>query len=143
MKNHYTALVQSGFLSRAKKQLTQANSLLKGDYSVDMDEEFVWYFDQKEKALDFDELYNTLNISEFVEDAYEEGLEDTDVIFINSPGFLILCGAKKNTVYTTALDQYEQEGIMPYYFTKRKVNGRIIWFCLAWLIIPFSIPCYN
>ena len=143
MKNHYTALVQSGFLSKARKQLTQANSLLKDDFDMDMDEEFVWYFDQKDKALDFDDLYNALDIPAFIEEAYEEGVEDTDVIFMNSPDFVILCGAKKNIIHTTALDQYEEEGIMPYYYTKRKVNGRIIWFCLAWLIIPFSIPYYN
>jgi hypothetical protein len=144
MKNHYTALVQNGFLSKAKKQLKQACAVLfNDDPFMNMDEDFVWYFDQKEKALDFNELYDTLEVATFVQETYEEGAEDDDVIFMNSSDFIILCGAKKKIVHNVALEQYEQEGAIPYYFTKRKVNGKIVWFCLIWLTLPFNIPCYN
>lgn len=143
MKNNYTALVQSGFLSKAKKQLIQASSILNDDPFMGMDEDFVWYFDRKEKVLDFNELYDTLEVASFVQEAYEEGAEDDDVIFMNSSDFIILCGAKKKIVYNVVLEQYEQEGTIPYFFTKRKINDKVIWFCLIWLTLPFNIPCYN
>lgn len=143
MKNHYIALVNSGFLSNAHKQLKEARMFLKGASDYYHKDEFMWYFDRKNKKADFSQLYDELEVAGYVSDAYEAGAHPTDIIILNSPDFLILCGQKKKVVMEAAREHYVYEGIMPYYTTKRKINGKIYWFSFSWLTVPFNIPNYN
>jgi len=143
MKNHYKALVDSGFLLNAHKQLKEAGLILKGSDGPFFEDKFMWYFDLKNKKADFSQLYNDLEVAEYITEAYNSGAEDTDVIILNAPDFVILCGQRKKIVMEATHDQYDFEGIIPYYITKRKIDGKIYWFSFSWLTVPFNIPNYN
>ena len=151
-KSNFKALVNNGFLSKAHTQLNDAQAAISTNgYPFEPSfegapiDEFIWYFDRKEKRFDFDALYNEVNIPSFVLDAYDQGFgaEDDDIIIMNSPDFVIYCSTKKSAVADAALADYNENGVLPYYYTKRKIEGKVFWFCLSWLIIPFFPPMYN
>jgi hypothetical protein len=148
MKDHYKALVQNGFLSKAGVQLNDAQAMINDPFEPSFDhtiDEFIWYFDHDEKKYDFNSLYSEVDIPSFVQDAYDQGFgaEADDVIIMNSPDFVIYCSTKKAATYEAAMHDYDKNGVMPYYFCKRKIENRVYWFCLSWLIIPFFPPCLN
>ena len=143
MKNHYTALVRSGFLSKAKKQIGVAKANLLNTQYDDTMSSFTWYFDLKNKKLDFDELYISMDIPTYIREAYLNGAEEDDVIILNSPEFIIFCAQKKRMVEEAAVEEYDYNGILPYHITKRKIDNQIYWFCMSWLQLPFIPPSYN
>lgn len=152
IRNNFKALVSSGFLSKADAQLNDAQATINTNgYPFEPSfegapiDEFFWYFDLDEKKFDFDSLYREVDIPSFVLDAYDQGFgaEDDDIIIMNSPDFVIYCSTKKKVVADAAIADYNENGVMPYYYTKRKIHGKVYWFCLSWLIIPFFPPCLN
>ena len=147
MKNHFKALVKNGFLAKANTQLNDAQAMIKDPFesSFEYEEDFMWYFDREEKKLDFDTLYDELDIPSFVYEAYDQGYgaEDDDVIIMNSFDFTLYCSTKKAVTRQAAYADYNENGVMPYFFTKRVIDGKVFWFCLSWLMIPFTAPNYN
>lgn len=141
---HYNILVEVGFLRDAASQLLAAQSNLQQDFDISDKHNIDWYFDSKNKRMDFDYYYNELGLDEFAAKHMELVIKnDTDVLIINTPEGYVYCGYRKRDVINLAMVNYNEEGLLPYYTTKRKVDGRIVWFCLTWTIIPFNPPNYN
>ncbi len=143
MKDHYTALVHSGFLSKASQELDVARTYLKGTEALQLSHDFMWYFDKKQKKAVFNDLYEDLDVAGYVTEAFNAGAKPEDVIVLSSPDFLILCAQKKSIVTEAATEHYSFEGIIPYYTTKRTINGKVHWFTFSWLTIPFTPPNFN
>ena len=139
MKDHYLALVNSGFMSKANKQLiTAAKHLTMESNHAN---EAMWYFNHKEKKLDFEAMCEYIDFSEFLYD--EEGanfdsLKEDDVIIMHTSDFIIFCSRKKKAVENAMKDEYYSNGTLPYYTTKRTINNTVVWFCFSWLFLPFN-----
>ena len=139
MKDHYLALVNSGFMSKASKQLNTAVKHLTKEN--DHTNKAMWYFDHKEKKFDFDSMCDYIDIPNFLqskEGADFDSLEDDDVIIMHTSDFIIFCSRKKRAVVDAMKDEYYTNGTIPYYTTRRTVNGTVIWFSFSWLFIPFN-----
>tara|TARA_R110000803_G_scaffold130222_1_gene197519 strand:+ start:500 stop:934 length:435 start_codon:yes stop_codon:yes gene_type:complete len=139
MKDHYLALVNSGFMSKASKQLNNAvNHLTKESDHINED---MWHFDRKEKKYDFDSMCDYIDIHSFLyskEGADFDSIEDDDVIIMHTSEFIIFCSRKRKAVEGAMRDEYYTNGTIPYYTTKRTINNTVIWFSFSWLFMSFN-----
>jgi len=153
MTNHFNTLIDVGFFYKADDQFYLAQNLLhrsimmEEDYEEHHDgeyDEFQWNFDAAEKKADFDYYYKELGLSSFIADQIEILDQRKDgVAVISTPEGYVYCGYQKKDVLDIVQHNFDRVGLLPYYITKRKIKGRIVWFCLTWSIIPFDPPNYN
>lgn len=144
MVNHYNILVDVGFLRDTVSQFRVAQTNLQQDLMMDESDSLNWYFNPADKKADFDYYYEEIGLCEFVAEHLKTTIKDEDdVLIINTPKGYIYCGYRKKEIVELAIEGYNQEGLLPYYTTKRKIGGKIVWFCLAWTTIPFDPPNYN
>tara|TARA_R110000868_G_scaffold35758_2_gene127760 strand:- start:1280 stop:1714 length:435 start_codon:yes stop_codon:yes gene_type:complete len=139
MKDHYLALVNSGFLSKANKQLSTAVKQLAMEN--DQHDEAMWYFNREEKKLDFDSMCDYMDIREALCNSPGtdfDSLEYSDVVIMHTSDFIIFCSRKKRAVEDAMRDEYYENGTIPYYTTKRTINNTVVWFCFSWLHMPFN-----
>jgi hypothetical protein len=139
MKDHYLALVNSGFMSKANKQLNTAIEQLTKE--SDHTDEAMWHFNRREKKLDFEAMCDYIDLPEFLHDkegADFDSLEEDDVIIMHTSDFIIFCSRKRKAVEDAMRDEYYTNGTIPYYTTKRTINNTVVWFCFSWLFMPFN-----
>ena len=142
MTNHYKALVGVGFLSNVERQLEAAQDAIMSTHPLD--DHFHWDFDVSTKKMYFDMCFSDLYISEFVANYFKSTpIEKDDVLVINTSVEYIYCSYSKKAIRDISLINYNETGLMPYYTTKRKVQGKFIWFCLAQPAMLFIPPNYN
>lgn len=141
MLNNFSTLVNIGFLSNAKEQLKVAQYTLEDIYMGDEFDDFCWNFNDEAKRLDFDYYYNELAVKEFIcNEILSARHSKGDTLIISIPEGYIYCSYSKKTIKELATDNYNIAGLIPYYITKRKINGRMMWLCL---VFPFNPPNYN
>lgn len=149
MNNYYDTLVDNGFLSKAKHQLSKAAAVLTSDFS-DLDfgtaatnGEWMWHFNRNEKKIDFDCLCEDLEVFDRVMDTWESLDETHDVIVLTAFDIIIYVSPNKKSIQRSIELDFKEQGLIPYYTTKRKVDGKFLWFCLTWTIFPFEPPNEN
>jgi len=140
---YYDELVGSGFLSKAKHQITKAAATLDPNAwespSVENAKgEWMWHFDRNEKKLDFDYLCEELCLFAHINDHLDDLDREHDVMVLNAFDILIYVSPNKKSIKKSVDFDFKEHGMLPYYITKRKVNGTFLWFCLSWTVFPFQ-----
>ena len=149
MTNNYNKLLASGFLANAKRELRIAQTTLQLSLQQEYDdydeyEDCYWSFESNRKKADFDLYFYESGISEFVASKISLFLKKKDnAIILSTPDGYIYCGCTKKAVKEMSNFNFQTFGLMPYYITKRKIQGRMMWFCLTWTILPFNLLNYN
>lgn len=143
MINHYNSLVSNGFLSKASKQIEKAASTVLGPIGImkdfdDIKAEWMWHFDRKEKQLDFNYLCEELSLFAHVADNRDQLDEEHDVMVLNAFDIVIYVSPNKKSIQKSLDLDFIEHGSLPYYITKRKVNGEFLWFALTWTVFPFQ-----
>jgi len=139
LNNHYNALVQNGFLSNAKKQIKKAAAVLYPPIDLtQIKGEWMWHFDRNEKKLDFDYLCRELDLFNHVKENLDDLDEEHDVMVLNAFDIIIYASPHKKSIQKSLDLDFIEHGSLPYYITKRKVNGQYLWFCLTWTVFPFQ-----
>tara|TARA_R110000764_G_scaffold16992_1_gene46923 strand:- start:67 stop:516 length:450 start_codon:yes stop_codon:yes gene_type:complete len=144
MNNYYDTLVDSGFLSKAKRQLSKAAAVIYPPEFVQasgFDElrgECVWHFDRNEKKMDFDHICRELDVFDRVTENWDFLDEQHDVIVLNAFDILIYASPNKKSIQKSIDLDFIEQGVLPYYIAKRKVNGKFLWFCMTWSMFPFQ-----
>ena len=141
MDNYYNALVSSGFLSKAKRQINKAAAIIYPPTLPSISEikgEWMWHFDRNEKKLDFDYLCDELELFSHVIDNLDQLDEEHDVMVLNAFDILIYASPNKKSIKKSVLLDFKEQGMIPYYITKRKVNGQFLRFCFTWTVFPFE-----
>jgi hypothetical protein len=147
--NNYSKLLASGFLANAKQELRLAQTTLQSSLEDEYDEygeyeDFYWSFTLATKKTEFDLYFNELGVGKFVASRIDLFLKKKDAaIALYTPDGFIYCGYSKKAVKEMANHNYQTFGLMPYYTTKRKIQGRMMWFCIAWNALSFNLPNYN
>ncbi len=143
MNSYYDALVDNGFLSKAKHQITKAaatldlNAFGESPSIENAKGEWMWHFSRSEKKLDFDYLCEELSLFEHITDHLDELDKEHDIMVLNAFDILIYVSPHKKSIEKSINLDFKEQGMLPYYVTKRKVNGQFLWFCLSWTVFPF------
>jgi hypothetical protein len=143
LNNHYNTLVSNGFLSKAGEQIEKAASTIHGPIGIvenfdDIKAEWMWHFDRNEKKLDFDYLREELCLYKHVADHLNELDKDHDVMVLNALDIIIYVSPNKKSIQKSLDLDLIEHGSIPYYITKRKVEGVFLWFALTWTVFPFQ-----
>ena len=144
--NNYSKLLASGFLANAKQELRLAQTTLLSPLEDEYDdyEDFYWSFDLAARKTEFDFYFDELGVGKFVANRIDFFLKKKDAATaLYTPDGYIYCGYSKKAVKEMANNNYQTLGLMPYYTTKRKIQGRMMWFCIAWNALLFNLPNYN
>ena len=146
----FQSLIECGFLSKAKRQLVTAQNSLQNEinnnYELGEKELYdtFYSFDDKHRKKQFNSCFEGLNIYHVIAENRDAAIQDPeDVILLSTELFTIYAALTKKVVMTAAKEDQRDFNVQPYYFTKRKIEGQIFWFCMAWNRSPFPPPTHN